>query len=275
MNQFDKVINEGYSFDMGKYMDEGWKTFKKEAGSFIGFTLLFMLLIIIISVIPFVSIVSGIINYCFFAGFFIYIRKLESNKQEFGDFFQGFNFFGQIFLFRLIVFLFMVPLIILVFIFVFPFDALPELFEGTSDPQYFMESLMENLKGGTMFILSILIIIAIAIYITISYSLVIPLIVDAKLGFWEAMETSRKVVAKKFLNFMAFFILLYFIAVFGMIFTCFLGVLVIIPYFSAITYSMYDNILKPNHDDLSSQIAGFGQSSGDVNTESEDEKKIE
>ena len=48
--------------------------------------------------------------------------------------------------------------------------------------------------GGIVFFLG-------GMYIYVSYQFTLPLIVDAKLGFWEAMETSRRVIGKKFFMF--------------------------------------------------------------------------
>ena len=84
------------------------------------------------------------------------------------------------------------------------------------------------------------------------------------------METSRKVVGRKFFSFLGLGIVVLLMIAFGSVFTCGLGLFVLMPFSGGILYSAYNNILQPAQDDLSIKIAEFGQSSRDINTESED-----
>ena len=275
MNQFEKVIKEGYSFEMGKYFDEGWKYFSKGALHLILYTLLFIIIYFIVGSIPFLNLGVYFVLYPLAGGMFIYFRNQEKQNPEFGDLFSGFNYFGQIALHLLVLFLMYIPAIVLMFAFIIPFDLFTEMMSGSpfgmQDYSYELANKMENDIG--MMVVAFLILVAYSFYLSVSYMFVIPLIIDGKLGFWEAMETSRKVVAKKFIIFFLFFLLLIIMYVFGIMATCFLGTFVIVPFCAGIIFSAYNNIFKPNQDTLATQIAGFGQSSGDINTESEDENQ--
>lgn len=97
-----KQLSEtGYRFETGKYISEGWTIFQKNAGSFIGYCALKI----------FINFAAG----CFGGigrllvikpldlGYFIVARKTDKNENtEFGDFFKGFDYFGQIVLAKLI-----------------------------------------------------------------------------------------------------------------------------------------------------------------------------
>ncbi len=275
MSQFDKVIKEGYSFEMGKYFDEGWKYFSKGALHLIIFTLLFIIIYFIVSFVPFVNMGASFIIYPLAGGMFIYFRRQEKQNPEFGDLFSGFNYFGQIALYLLVLFLMFIPAFIIMFAFVFPFELFTEMISGNpygmQDYSYQIAERMEDNFG--FMIVAILIIAVYFIYISISYMFVIPLIIDAKLGFWEAMETSRKVVAKKFLVCFGFYLLLGLMFGFGVALTCGLGIFVMLPFAAGILFSAYNNIYQPNQDTLATQIADFGQSGGDINTEAEDDNQ--
>jgi len=46
---------------------------------------------------------------------------------------------------------------------------------------------------------------------------------------------------------------------------------VVMPYIYCVIFVAYDDILKPESEDLSDKISSFGSSEKDINTESEDE----
>ena len=110
--------------------------------------------------------------------------------------------------------------------------------------------------------------VLVSIYIL--YSLTLPLIADAKMGAWEAMETSRKVVAKKFFHFFGLYLVAGLMMIVGGVITCFLGFLVLFPYVMCIQFTAYNRIFKPVQDESTDQIEEFGKSDRDVNTEAEE-----
>ena len=99
--KIDQLVQTGYQFEAGKYLSEGWDIFQKNAGSFIGYC----------TVKVFINMASacfgGIGNLLVIKpldlGYFIVAKKTDKNEPtEFGDFFKGFDFFGQIVLAKLI-----------------------------------------------------------------------------------------------------------------------------------------------------------------------------
>jgi hypothetical protein len=77
-------------------------------------------------------------------------------------------------------------------------------------------------------LLGLLLLIIPGIYLAIAYYYTIPLIVDRKLGFWEAMELSRKTVHQQWVQVFALVLLTGFIAVVGVLLCC-VGVLAALP----------------------------------------------
>jgi uncharacterized membrane protein len=97
-NDLNELIADGYDFDFGKYISDGFDVFKKEAGSFIGFGILSGLIIAIAGMIPFGGL---IVAPPLTIGFSIYSHKVAYDQsRQFSDFFKGFNgrLFGQLIL---------------------------------------------------------------------------------------------------------------------------------------------------------------------------------
>lgn len=263
MNKIEDVITYGYKFDMGKYMSIGWKNFKQEAGSYIGFTILYFVIIFAIALIPFANLLSSAIQYTLIAGIFIFTRNMLNGRETFGDFFSGFNSFGQIILFWLVLVLFMMPAIVIFVIYLIPAGVVPELITGNPDMDYIGELVEDMLseRMGSIIYLYIFLMLYI-IYLYISYSFTLVFIVDRGLSFWDAMEASRKVIAKNFFSFLGMYIVLALLITFGTIVTCGLGILVLIPYLYNVIFAAYDDIVGPEEDiaDQNQNLEDFGSS---------------
>lgn len=257
MNRIEEAITYGYKFDMGRYFSDGWDYFKREAGSFIGFTVLYFVIILLLAMIPMVNIISSVVQYVFIAGIYIFIRNMKQGAAEFGDFFQGFNYFVQIFIYWVVLIVFMLPAIITFFIYFIPHDFFQEIISGryAADPEYFSELFIDNIlnRAGSIVFLGLLLAIY-AIYISVSYSLTLVFIADRQMTFWDAMESSRKVVAKNFFYFLLMFIVLGLIVSVGTIITCGLGLLVGVPFIYSVTFAAYENIVGPAGGDDAEEV---------------------
>jgi len=272
MQNLNKPLEEGYSFNFSDYYKGGWDIMKSQLGTYIGITVLFLIIQFVISSIPYVSILSNLVSPILYAGYFIYARRILQNKQEASDLFKGFNHAPNIILQSLIVGLMLVPLFIILFSLVFPIGPFIDYVVGSIGPQEFGELMGETFPsiGGMMFIAFFLVMI-IAIYISISYIFAIPLIVDANLGAWQAMELSRKVVGKHFFSFLVYLILTGILMMIGIMITCGLGMLFVIPLIYCVIFSAYDQIFQPYVSELKSDIDSFGEITSDINTESQED----
>lgn len=99
-SRLSSALAGNYQFKMGDYINKGFDIFKKEPGLFIGFTLLYLVISIVLSVIPFVGAIANMaISAPLGAGFFIVAHKINKNEtHSFGDFFKGFDSFMPLFL---------------------------------------------------------------------------------------------------------------------------------------------------------------------------------
>jgi len=246
MNEKNVTVPDHYVFDMGYYLTEGWNLFRKGAGSFIGFTVLYFIILLVLTFIPLVNLAGNIFSYVLIAGVYIFCRNLLNNRDDFGQFFGGFNHFGQIFLFALALFALMLPIFYVFFTQFVPPNLLSDLISGHFDPREISDEIITHIesKRGYYTLLYILILIYIA-YIYISYTFVLPLIVDKGLQFWDAMETSRKTVSQKFLSFFGLYVILIVLGAIVAIITCGIGLIVLLPYFGCVIFTAYDHILNP------------------------------
>ena len=82
---------------------------------------------------------------------------------------------------------------------------------------YFLPLFLANLVGGIIYIVGIVLLILPGIYLAIGYMFTIFLVIDYRMKFWQAMETSRKIVTKNWFAFFVFALLLGLINLLGII----------------------------------------------------------
>ena len=78
-NDLNELIANGYDFDFGKYISDGFDVFKKEAGSFIGFGILSGLIIALAGMIPFGGV---IVSAPLTIGYSIYAHKVAHDHHK-------------------------------------------------------------------------------------------------------------------------------------------------------------------------------------------------
>ena len=79
------------------------------------------------------------------------------------------------------------------------------------------------------------------IYLYVSWIFAIPLVIDRRMDFWDAMELSRRVVSKHWFIVFAFLLVIGLIGVGGML-ACCLGILVTLPIFWGALMYAYEDI---------------------------------
>ncbi|MEM7369343.1 MAG: hypothetical protein AAF587_12140 [Bacteroidota bacterium] len=92
-SHIDNLVEHGYEFSLGDYLNRGWELVRQEIGSYVGFTAIVFFGALIISLIPFVgSLALMIVGPPLYAGYFIYTRKVATGEERtFNDFFSGFD----------------------------------------------------------------------------------------------------------------------------------------------------------------------------------------
>jgi len=244
--------------------------FKKEAGTFIGVTVLFIIINVVVAFIPFVNFLGTFIQVTLFGGYYLYCRKMQTGEQTMGDFFGGFSSFGQIVLYLLVFGLMVVPVFLIGIFAVLPYEELIALVGNMDDPGAISDLSMAMMDKMGLIVAIIFALMFYVIYLTMSYIFVLPLIVDGKLGFWQAMELSRKVVGKQFFSFFGFYLLLGILGGIFTILTLFFGVFVLYPALYCTFFVMYNRVFKLDEVVNVDEIESFGTSSDDINTESQE-----
>ncbi|TAD78993.1 MAG: hypothetical protein EA001_05735 [Oscillatoriales cyanobacterium] len=223
--EWSSLGDREYTVDIGAWVSRGWAMFQQDIGPFIGFVFVVFGINIVLGLIPVLgSIGSVVIGPVLNAGFFIYAFKiLREQSRSFSDFFEGFSQLGDLVLFTIVAGLIaslpILPGAILLGI-------------GGAMSQNGESPSVLILVGGILMLIGLVP----SIYLSICYSMGMPLIIDRRVQFWPAMEMSRKVVGKKWGAIFAFSFVLGLINFLGLI-PCGLGLLATIPLsMCAITY---------------------------------------
>jgi len=225
--QVDLAINKAYAFNFGEYISRGFSLVGKNPGLFLAFTFIYRLIITVCQIIPFLGpIASFVATPCLTAGFYLAANKQEQGETlEFGDFFKGFDFIGQLILISLIqglaIIAIMVPIGVLMF---FSISS-----TGGDD--------FPVLMIGLMFLLILPI-----IYLMVSWAMAPFLVLFHKMEAWPAMEASRKIVSSNWFMFFLFYIVAGFIMMLGFLALGF-GILYTFPAVACMYYAAFSDIV--------------------------------
>lgn len=198
-----QTIDHGYEFNFGEYISKGISLVTKNAGLFIAASFVFFLIMFVLGLIPFIGQLATtfILGPCLGAGFLIAARKSDEDQAlEFGDFFKGFDYIGELVVMTIISTLIILALAI-------PFIAVAG-FE--------MYTTLEAGGIPDFPIWSILLIVPL-IYLAVAWSMGTYLVVFHGMKAWPALEASRQIVTKKWGFFFLLFIVVGIIACLGII----------------------------------------------------------
>lgn len=246
----EQLVTKDYEFKFGKYLSDGFEYLKSQAGLFIGFFVLSILLIMAGSFIPLVgSIASQILSVTFYVGYFIVCNKIKLGLPvSFDDFFKGFSSIGQIAIIQLIIFGFSLLIFspLLIFGFTVLFSGLfGSIRSGEFKKIQTPQELLQLFDVDGLVPLFLITIILLMIMQTI-YTFAAANAHFFKAGSWQSMEASRKVIQKKFFHFFALIIVVTLINLLGILFLL-VGIIVTVPLSYAIFYAAFNDIMQPNN----------------------------
>ncbi len=208
-SRIEKINREGYPFLPGAYLMTGSQVFGKYVGGFAGFTALYFVIILTGNVIPFIgSLTSILLGPPLIAGFFLMAHHLDGEQPgDFSLFFRGFDFFGQLVLQALIQAGVLVGIIIVLV--VITARIWSNLFDAY-ETGFFLEKI-----GGVMALFGLFGIPILILSVLWRWG---PLFVlFYQMGPWQALEGSRKIIARNFWPQLGFSLLLALIVVAGFI----------------------------------------------------------
>ncbi|MGF1571040.1 MAG: hypothetical protein ACFCVD_23685 [Nodosilinea sp.] len=206
--------NRDYQVKIGDYFGRGWEIFKQNALQFVLFTLLLVVISALLSQLP-----SPI------------------GARTSGDT-PGLNLAAGI----------LSPILGAGYYFV-AFQIARNRPQGFGDffhgfrkfTPIFLTSFVANILIAIGFVFLILP----GIYLAVAYLFAQPFVIDKNLGFWSAMETSRKLITKRWFSFLGLILLLFLLNLAGAI-ALGVGLLVTIPYSSCIVAAAYEDIVGLN-----------------------------
>ena len=114
----------------------------------------------------------------------------------------------------------------------------------------FLPLFLAGLLTGVLTGIGFLLLIIPGIYLAVAYAFTVPLIVERKLDFWEAMEGSRKLITKQWFSMFVFILVLALINFVGVLILG-VGVLVTAPWTLCCSVAAYQDIVGflPSSDD--------------------------
>ncbi|HEY9762317.1 MAG TPA: hypothetical protein V6D07_07305 [Trichocoleus sp.] len=109
----------------------------------------------------------------------------------------------------------------------------------------FLPIFLVSLVGGLLTFLGCLAFLIPGLYLAVSYTFAQPLVIDKNIGFWQALETSRKVISKKWFSFLGLGLLLILLNIGGLI-ALGIGLLITAPLSFCIIAAAYEDIIGLN-----------------------------
>ncbi|MCB0517754.1 MAG: hypothetical protein H6577_05095 [Lewinellaceae bacterium] len=238
--RIEAIIQEGYDFKFGEYISRGFDLLQKNLGGFILYTLVYLAIVMVVQFIPFIGpvAVQFFISPALTVGFFLVAHKLDRGETaEFGDFFRGFDYIGQLALTSLVMTVIIIASIIPFFLAV----AGSGLFEWYMDAMQMKTEIgdLPQMPGWAFLLLLP------AIYLGIAYYWAYMFVVFHNLTFWEALESSRKLITKHWFIIFAFLLVTGLIMLAGAILLC-IGILASLPAGMCMIYAAFADVTRLN-----------------------------
>ena len=241
-----EALKGNYRFNFENYISRGFDITGKYSGGYIGYTFLYFLIIMVVASIPTIGeyVNTLLVLPVLTAGFYIVAKQVSLNEGfHFDQFFEGFKDIGNL---------------IIVALIPFAISALISLVSG-SNFYFWQEALVENIADLDFGVLlasasiGILLFAIPLIYLTVAWSFAPHFVVFYKMPAWEAMETSRKLVSKKWFSFFGFAIVQGLVVMLGIVLIC-VGVLYFLPAAMNASYAAFEDITKFYEEDEEDDI---------------------
>jgi uncharacterized membrane protein len=212
------LTSRDYEVKIGDYFSRGWEIFKPFAWGFIVFTVVMAAISVVVGMLPSplgnggfgedgsVGIISTLYNI------------LVAPVLGVGSFFVAFQIARNR-----------------------PY-GFSDFFNGFKK---YLPIFLTALVSGLLIFVGMILLLLPGIYLAVSYTFAQPLVIDKNLEFWSAMETSRKLITKKWFSFFGLLLLIGLLNIGGAI-LCGVGLLVTIPYSTCIVVAAYEDIVGLN-----------------------------
>lgn len=235
----ERLAGQAATFDLFSCLSRSFELWKNNFLPLVGVTLLTLIVQMVAGMIPIVGFLSGLLlSGVFYGGlYYYYLGKIRGEGREIGDVFAGFTkAFVPLMLTGLLINLISFALAAIFFgpvvvaVFQAALSATPETFEFPTMSGVAVAWMMLGIVP--MF------------YLNVAWTFAFALVIDQGLSPWTALETSRRVITRRWFS---LFFLLICAGILGMLGVIGLGIGVVftIPlFFGAILYA-YDDLCRP------------------------------
>ena len=203
------LIDNGYNFDMGSYISQGWEKFKENSGAIIIPMIVYIIITFAVSalvlmIVPsrMASAISNLINIAFIpmgASFYMIAHKIWRNEET-------------------------------------------EIKDLTLGYEHWQALILGTIVTVVIVLVGFLALIIPGIFLAVAYSFTTMFIVLKKYEFWPAMEASRQVISKNWFQFFLFIIVLGLINLAGAL-CLIIGLLVTIPVSIFAMYAAFKDVV--------------------------------
>lgn len=238
--KIETIVQSGYTFQMSEYFSNGWEIFKKGFWSFAGFTVVFLAIQFGLAMIPLIGTLgSFLLSAPLAAGYYLLADRIDRGESaEFNTFFKGFDYFGALVLQSLIQSLVLLglglPLIVTAFAGSFEVWNVFDTDFGAD----MLDSDFSFTPAPWSFILLLPL-----IYLSIAWRWAPLLIVFYSMGPLKALETSRKLITRKWLLFLVFYLITGILIMSGVL-LFFVGILFTVSFLYCADYAAFAQITQ-------------------------------
>ncbi|HIK43544.1 MAG TPA: hypothetical protein IGR64_01515 [Leptolyngbyaceae cyanobacterium M65_K2018_010] len=109
----------------------------------------------------------------------------------------------------------------------------------------FVPVFLTSLVSGVLIFLGTLLLVLPGLYLAVAYMFAQPFVIDKNLGFWSAMEASRKLITRKWFSFFGLGLLLTLLVLAGIL-VFGVGALVTVPLAACVLAAAYEDIVGLN-----------------------------
>jgi uncharacterized membrane protein len=201
----DEVVAQGYNVEIGKYIRRGWEILKQNLGIYIGITLL---LYVVTGGLP--AILPTRLQ-----GLGTLINVVVLGPINGGLYLVAFKTMKQR------------P------------STFSDFFRGFNN---FLPLFLVNLLASILIVIGMMLLFFPGLYLAVAYLFAIPFVVDRRFDFWEAMESSRKVITRKWFSVFGFCFVLGIVWFIGFLLLG-VGVLVTTPLTLCAVAAAYEDIV--------------------------------
>jgi len=231
-SKIHQLSAEGYSFSIGEYIRQAFSIFQKAPGLFIVYALLSGLISVSAQLVPLLgSIAAILISYPILVGYYLAGHELSRDRPvQLSTFFGGFEYFGNLAAVYLIQF-------------VASLAVMVPLFLTIGFSAFLGGELGGEIIAPAVGIPIVLVMMVPLVYLSVCWLYAPLFVVFHNMGFWDAMETSRKIIHKRWWMVFAFLLVLG-LLMFGGILALLIGVLVTYPVAMVAVYKSFADITE-------------------------------